>query len=77
MQEKQFGRTVASTSTTLLRKGGKEMTQCIHEFAIDKADGQVKCVKCGDLDDEMELPNSALRKSEELDDFYKSQESFE
>ncbi len=53
------------------------MTQCEHLFKVDPIDGQVKCLKCGDLDDEMELPNIAVQETEKLDDFYKSQESFE
>ena len=53
------------------------MTQCEHEFALDKRTNEVRCVKCGDLDDEMQLPNPALEKSEESDDFYKTQETFE
>lgn len=53
------------------------MAQCEHEFALDKATHQVKCVKCGDFDDEMQLPNLALEQAEELDDFYKTQETFE
>ena len=53
------------------------MTQCEHLFQVDPNDGQVKCAKCGDFDDEMELPNIAAAKRESLDEFYKSQESFE
>lgn len=56
------------------------MTQCEHTFALDPADDQVRCTKCGDLDDEMQLPNHALEKKEEkdkMDDFYKTQTSFE
>ena len=53
------------------------MTQCEHLFEVDPADGEVRCTLCGDLDDEMQLPNPSLEASEELDDFYKSQESFE
>lgn len=53
------------------------MTQCEHLFQVDPIDGQVKCTKCGDFDDEMELPNVAAQETEKLDDFYKSQESFE
>jgi len=37
----------------------------------------VKCIKCGDLDDEMQLPNHALEIQEEKDDFYKTQSTFE
>jgi hypothetical protein len=53
------------------------MTQCIHDFALDHEDSQVKCTLCGDLDDEMELPNAAVTEGEILDDYYKSQVSFE
>lgn len=53
------------------------MTQCEHVFQIDPMDGQVKCTLCGDFDDEMELPNAVVTKGEILDEFYKSQESFE
>ncbi len=53
------------------------MTQCEHEFALDSKTQQVKCIKCGDLDDEMQLPNLNLAATEAMDDFYKTQESFE
>ena len=53
------------------------MSQCEHQFQLDPKDGQVRCIKCGDLDDEMQLENVALEKQEEKDDFDKSQVSFE
>lgn len=53
------------------------MSQCEHVFELDPKDHQVKCIKCGDLDDEMQLANQSLEESEALDDFYKTQESFE
>jgi|GEM_PF-1083228 len=53
------------------------MTQCEHNFQLDPIDGQVKCIKCGDLDDEMQLQNPGLEKKEEKDDFYKTQVNFE
>ncbi len=54
-----------------------EITQCDHEFELDKVLGQVRCIKCGDLDDEMQLPNLAVATKEAKDDFYKTQASFE
>ena len=53
------------------------MTQCEHVFLLDEVTKQVKCTKCGDLDDEMQLPNPNLTATEAMDDFYKTQESFE
>ena len=53
------------------------MIQGEHDFQLDPTDGQVKCVKCGDLDDEMQLPNLELEKKEEQDDFYQTQVNFE
>jgi hypothetical protein len=53
------------------------MTQCEHAFELDPKDHQVKCIKCGDLDDEMQKDNPGLEAEEELDDYYKSQVSFE
>ncbi len=56
------------------------MTQCEQSFVVDLVDDQVRCTKCGDLDDEMQLPNRELEIKEEkdkLDDFYKTQSSFE
>lgn len=40
------------------------MTQCEHEFALDERTKEVRCIKCGDLDDEMQLPNAGLEKAE-------------
>jgi hypothetical protein len=31
------------------------MARCEHAFEVDVRDHQVKCIKCGDLDDEMQL----------------------
>ena len=59
------------------RKLVPKMTQCEHEFLLDEATKEVKCTKCGDLDDEMQLPNHALEIKEEKDEFYKTQVSFE
>lgn len=53
------------------------MTQCEHDFSWDSDTQQVNCTKCGDLDDEMQLPNPNLAAAEAMDDFYKTQESFE
>lgn len=53
------------------------MTQCEHNFALDLSDHQVRCTKCGDLDDEMQLPNRQLEIAEEKDEFYKTQVTFE
>ena len=53
------------------------MTQCEHDFKLDKTDGQVKCTKCGDLDDEMQLPNPEQAKLDEQDELYKTQVTFE
>lgn len=53
------------------------MSQCEHIFEMDKTDGQVKCKLCGDLDDEMQLVEEEQSEKEKLDDFYKTQESFE
>lgn len=53
------------------------MSQCEHEFKLDEATKEVKCIKCGDLDDEMETENKALEAKDEKDDFYKTQVSFE
>jgi len=53
------------------------MTQCEHNFQLDQTDDQVRCIKCGDLDDEMQLPNHELEKKEEQDEFYRTQVTFE
>jgi len=53
------------------------MTQCEHEFEVDPIDGQVKCLLCGDLDDEMQLVNQAETLKDEKDEFYATQVSFE
>lgn len=53
------------------------MSQCEHDFELDKSDGQVKCKLCGDFDDEMQLADANRSEKELLDDFYKTQESFE
>jgi hypothetical protein len=51
--------------------------QCSHEFALDEATHQVRCILCGDLDDEMQLFNKEEEVKEERDDFYSTQVSFE
>ena len=53
------------------------MTQCEHDFQLDEVTKQVTCTKCGDLDDEMELPNHAAELEDEKDEFYKTQVNFE
>ena len=59
------------------------MAQCEHDFQVDPKDGQVKCTKCGDLDDEMQLTNPGLEREEEegeeeeREEFGKSQVTFE
>jgi hypothetical protein len=53
------------------------MAQCEHEFEVDPKDDQVKCLLCGDLDDEMQLVNKAESLKDEKDDFYATQMSFE
>lgn len=53
------------------------MGQCEHEFKLDPKNNEVKCIKCGDLDDEMVLVNKAETITDEKDDFYKTQVNFE
>lgn len=53
------------------------MSACEHVFELDLNDHQVKCGKCGDLDDEMQLPDKAAEEKDAMDDFYRTQESFE
>ena len=53
------------------------MSQCEHKFEVDPKDGQVRCTLCGDLDDEMQLFNKKESLTDEKDDFYATQESFE
>ena len=31
-------------------------SQCEHVFKLEEDSSEVRCVKCGDLDDEMQLP---------------------
>jgi hypothetical protein len=47
------------------------------EFALDERTKEVRCsIKCGDLDDEMQLPNAGLeKKAEGRDEFYKTKAS--
>lgn len=52
------------------------MTQCEHEFELDDVSKEVKCIKCGDFDDEMELVNLELEEEEE-DEFENTQLNFE
>jgi hypothetical protein len=52
------------------------MAQCEHEFTANKKTGEVKCLLCGDLDDEMQLFNKE-QELKEVDDFYASQVTFE
>jgi hypothetical protein len=53
------------------------MSQCEHEFALDKATKEVRCVRCGDLDDEMLLPSHELEEKEATEELFKSQMDFE
>lgn len=53
------------------------MTQCEHEFEVDPIDQQVKCILCGDFDDEMQLANKAEALKDEKDEFYATQVNFE
>ena len=53
------------------------MSQCEHEFAPDPITKEVRCIKCGDLDDEMELPNNEILEKEKMDEFYRTQQTFE
>jgi hypothetical protein len=53
------------------------MAQCEHEFELSKSTTEVRCTKCINFDDEMELPNLALQLKEAQDDFYATQVSFE
>lgn len=53
------------------------MTQCVHIFALDEVDDQVKCTLCGDLDDEMQLFNKEEELKEEKEEFDSSQTTFE
>ena len=49
------------------------MAQCEHIFAVDILDGQVRCRRCSDLDDEMQLFN----KKEELREIQREKDEFE
>jgi hypothetical protein len=54
--------------------------QCKHVFELDHTDLQVKCTKCGDLDDEMQLFNKDEENQEEHEEkekFYSTQVNFE
>lgn len=53
------------------------MAQCDHDFQVDPKDGQVKCIKCGDFDDEMQSLAPEPASKEEPIEFDKSQVSFE
>ncbi len=58
------------------------MSQCEHIFALDKIVGQVRCKRCGDLDDEMQLFNKQeelkeIRREKLKDEFDSSQVNFE
>jgi hypothetical protein len=59
---------------------GFEMIQCEHAFLLDHTDGQVKCSKCGDMDDEMQLFNKGEEVKEEHEEknrFFETQVDFE
>ena len=81
MQIPIFGEELIPVTLSVLLVPAKtevfEMTQCEHEFQLDPASKEVRCIKCGDRDDEMELQNQAAVIQEIKDDFYKSQVSFE
>ena len=53
----------------------------MHDFQVDPVSGEVKCKKCGDLDDEMQLVNKCEElmdiEQEKKDLFESSQVSFE
>ncbi len=53
------------------------MTQCEHDFQVDPIDGQVRCIKCGDLDDEMQSTNPVVEPEKDQVEFDKSQVTFE
>lgn len=53
------------------------MAQCEHDFQVDPKDGQVKCTKCGDFDDEMQISIDEPVEIKEPIEFDKSQVSFE
>ena len=57
------------------------MAQCEHVFIANSKNGEVKCNKCGNFDDEMQLFNKGLEKEEEAqrekDAFESSQVTFE
>lgn len=53
------------------------MIQCAHQFEVDSTTTEVRCIKCGDLDDEMQLVNKDVAAEDARQDFYKTQESFE
>jgi hypothetical protein len=53
------------------------MSQCAHQFEADPATKEVRCIICGDLDDEMQLVNKEVAAEDARQDFYKTQESFE
>jgi cytochrome c-type biogenesis protein CcmH/NrfF len=43
------------------------MAQCEHEFKLNELTQEVRCIKCINFDDEMELPNVALEIKEQED----------
>lgn len=55
----------------------EKMSQCEHVFELDPKEHQVKCIKCGDLDDEMQITDKEAQQKEALDEFYQTQETFE
>jgi hypothetical protein len=55
-------------------------SQCEHEFAVYPETGEVQCIKCGGMDDEMQLPVKnldALEAQEQDEEFHKNQMDFE
>ena len=49
--------------------------QCEHEFALDPVSGEVRCIKCGDLDDEMQLPIEDIEERDNREKLNESSES--
>jgi hypothetical protein len=42
-------------SNSIIKRSRREfeMAQCEHEFKLDEKTDEVKCIKCGDYDDQM------------------------
>jgi hypothetical protein len=50
-------------------------SQCEHVFELDENLNEVRCVKCGDLDDEMQLPHINPEAQDVLDQENRAMES--